>query len=128
MKEPCKTQHVLQTLRIFGKGSPKVIGLSSRELGLKSVLLTPTPASGTFFSFSAITNFSLSFLNLNFIFYIYTLLYLFVCLFLAALGLHCCMQAFSSCGAQVSHCSGFSCFGAQALGYVGFSSCGTGAH
>ena len=25
---------------------------------------------------------------------------LFICLFLAALGLHCCMQAFSSCGEQ----------------------------
>ena len=40
------------------------------------------------------------------------------------LGLHCCAQAFSSCsewgllstcGAQASHCSGFSCCGARAL-------------
>ena len=40
------------------------------------------------------------------------------------LGLHCCAQAFSSCsewgatlrcGAQASHCSGFSCCGAWAL-------------
>ena len=45
--------------------------------------------------------------------------------FLAALGLCCCMRAFSSCrewgvtlrcGARASHCGGFSCFGAQALG------------
>ena len=43
--------------------------------------------------------------------------------FLAALGLHCCPQAFFSCGeqgnyflvVQASHCSGFSCCGAQAL-------------
>ena len=47
-----------------------------------------------------------------------------VCLFVAALGLHCCMQAlsswggwglFSNCGAWASHCSGFSFSGAQAL-------------
>ena len=52
----------------------------------------------------------------------YTLLYLF--LFLAALGLHCCSWAFSSCREQgllsscnagTSHFDGFSC-GAQALG------------
>ena len=44
--------------------------------------------------------------------------------FLAALGLCCCMQAFSSCGeqgysscgARASHCSGFSCCRARALG------------
>ena len=44
---------------------------------------------------------------------------------LVALGLHCCVQALSSCGergllsscgAQASHCSGFSCHGQQALG------------
>ena len=29
--------------------------------------------------------------------------------FLAALGLHCCAQAFSSSSAQASHCGGFSC-------------------
>ena len=28
-----------------------------------------------------------------------------------------------SCGAQASHCSGFSCCGAPAIGRVGFSSC-----
>ena len=51
------------------------------------------------------------------------LLYLFI--YLAALGLRCCAWAFSSCGewgllfrcgAQASHCGGFSCCGAQALG------------
>ena len=61
-------------------------------------------------------------------------------LFLAVLGLHCCWWAFSSCseqglrsscGARASHCGGFSCFRAQALGPVGsvvakhrLSSCG----
>ena len=29
----------------------------------------------------------------------------------------------SSCGAQASHCHGFSCCGARALGHSGFSSC-----
>ena len=46
-------------------------------------------------------------------------------LFLAALGLHCCMQAFSSfsergpcssCSVQASHCGDFSCCRSQALG------------
>ena len=49
-------------------------------------------------------------------------MYVFVSLFLAALGLCCCMQAFSHCsergslhcGAQASHSGGFSCCGAQA--------------
>ena len=49
-------------------------------------------------------------------------------LFSATLGLHCCMQAFSSCSkwgllssccAQASHCGGFSCCRAQALGVMG---------
>ena len=53
-------------------------------------------------------------------------------LFLAVLGLHCCLRAFSSCGelellsrcsARASLCGGFS-RGECALGYVGFSSCG----
>ena len=44
---------------------------------------------------------------------------------MAVLGLHCCMQAFSSCGKWgvtlpcgewAAHCGGFSCCGAQALG------------
>ena len=46
-------------------------------------------------------------------------------LFMAVLGLHCCVRAFSSCcmqgflsscGAWASHCSGFSCCGAHTLG------------
>ena len=44
---------------------------------------------------------------------------MFVCLFLiiclVALGHHCRVQSFSSCGVRASHHSGFSC-GAQALG------------
>ena len=56
----------------------------------------------------------------------------FIYLFLLALGLLCWMQAFSSrgergllssCGVQASHCGGFSCCEAQALGCVGCSSC-----
>ena len=52
-------------------------------------------------------------------------IYKVVCLFLVALGLRCCARAFYSCselagtlhcGAQPSHCDGFSCCGAQALG------------
>ena len=50
---------------------------------------------------------------------------------MVVLGLHCCTHAFSSCGqwgllcsysAWASHCGGFSCRGAQALGCMGFSS------
>ena len=44
-------------------------------------------------------------------------------LFLAVLGLCCCARAFSSCSergllfiVRASHCGGFSCCGAQALG------------
>ena len=57
-------------------------------------------------------------------------------LFLAALGLRCYARAFSSsgergllfhCSAWASHCGGFSCCGARALGHAGFSTCGTGA-
>jgi len=37
-------------------------------------------------------------------------------LFLAVPGLHCCVQAFFSCGKQgASHCGDLSCCGAQAL-------------
>ena len=48
----------------------------------------------------------------------------FIYLLLAALGLRCCVQAFSTCGewgatlrcgAQASHCGGFSCCGAHGL-------------
>ena len=44
------------------------------------------------------------------------LIFLKFILFLAVLGLRCCAWAFSSCGEWVSHCSGFSCCGARALG------------
>ena len=52
----------------------------------------------------------------------------FIYLFLATVGLCCYTWAFSSCskqgllsscGARASHCGGFSCCGAQALGHVG---------
>ena len=39
-----------------------------------------------------------------FVFFFFFKIYL----FLAALGLHCCSWAFSCCGVQASHCSGFS--------------------
>ena len=69
----------------------------------------------------------------------------FIYLFLAALGLRCCSWAFPSygerallftayCSGQASHCGGFSCCGARALGTrasvivaCGLSSCGTRA-
>ena len=44
----------------------------------------------------------------------------FLFMFLAALGLHCCARAFSSCGVRASHYGDFSYGGAQAL-----DSCGT---
>ena len=72
--------------------------------------------------------------------YYYFILFIFIYLFLlAALGL-CCARAFSHCGEQGllfvnsahSHCGGFSCCGAQALGMkvsvvvaCGLSSCGS---
>ena len=56
----------------------------------------------------------------------------FIYLFLAVLGLCCWMQAFSSwhrlelpSSMQASHCSGFSCCRAWALGCTGFSSWGS---
>ena len=59
---------------------------------------------------------------------------LFVCLFMAALGLYCCTQAIIHCGARASHCGDFSCCRAQALGTRasvvsahGLSSCGSWA-
>ena len=67
----------------------------------------------------------------------YTQTYVFLYyLFLAVLGLHCCMGfslvaasrrelLFSSCGARASHCSGFSCCEAQTLEQAGFSTCNT---
>ena len=66
------------------------------------------------------------FFFLNNCFCFYNLFYLFIYLFLAALGL--------CCGAWAPHCGGFSCCGAQALGarasvvaVRGLSSCGSRA-
>ena len=61
---------------------------------------------------------------MRFILFFYKFIY-FIYLFLAALGLHCCTQAFSGCcergllrcGAWASHCSGFSCCRARALAH-----------
>ena len=63
--------------------------------------------------------------------------YLFIYLFLAVLGGSSLLSGpfsscdeqmlLSSCGVQTSHCTGFSRFGAGALGHVGFSSCSTWA-
>ena len=57
-----------------------------------------------------------SFVCTNFFFFFQNKFYL----FLAALGLRCCVRAFSShglrCGVWASHCGGFSCFGARSLG------------
>ena len=64
-------------------------------------------------------------------------IYLFIYLFLAALGLRCWLPAFShfaerglvsGYGAWASHWGGFSCCGAQALGHSGFSSGGARAY
>ena len=65
-----------------------------------------------------------------FVFFFFNLFIYFIYLFLAALGLPCCVRAFSSCGewgllfvavrglliVVASHCGGFSCCGARALG------------
>ena len=71
--------------------------------------------------FSLLADFGLPWTSLNFLKkFIY-----FIYLSSAALSLHCCTRAFSSlrwtgatlrCGARASHCGGFSCCGAQALG------------
>ena len=77
------------------------------------------------------------------IFFLFINLFILFYLFLAVLGLCCCTQAFSSCGeqgatlrcgARASHCSGFSCCRAWALGMGasvvvarGLSSCGAQA-
>ena len=73
-------------------------------------------------------------MEMQMLFFKINLLLLFVFLFLAALGLRCCVWAFSSCGVLASHCGGFSCCGARALGrwtsvgvVRGLSSCGSWA-
>ena len=48
----------------------------------------------------------------------------FIYLFMAALGLHCCARAFSSCGAQACHCSDFPSSLEQLLGHQGLVACG----
>ena len=62
--------------------------------------------------------------------------YLFIYLLLVVLGLRCCGGFFSSsdergllpsCDAKASHCGGFSCFRAQALGCLDYSDCGSRA-
>ena len=58
-----------------------------------------------------------------------------VCVYLAVMGLLCCLGIsrwqraglLSGCGVWASNCSGFSCGGAQAFGRAGFSSRGTWA-
>ena len=50
-------------------------------------------------------------------------LYLFIFGWAGSLLLH---QLFSSCGMQTSHCSGFSCCRARAVGRLGFSNCNAG--
>ena len=77
-----------------------------------------------------------------FIFYRNCLFFLIYFILLAGLGRRCCARAFSSCGergllccgAQASHCNGFTCWGARALGAWasvvvtrGLSSCGSQA-
>ena len=62
------------------------------------------------------------FMDISHEFFLYTFLLKNIYLYLAVLGLHCCVQAFSSCSAQVSHCGGFSFCRAQPLGYAAFSS------
>ena len=71
--------------------------------------------------------FSIQFKVLNSFFSVFLFIYLFIYLFIAVLGLRCCTWAFSSCGergllyssrcsARASHCRGFSCCKAWALG------------
>ena len=68
--------------------------------------------------------------NFSFLFIKYILKKLFTYfwlhwVFIAALGLSLLMvsRGYSSCTVLVSHCSGFSCFEAWALGHAGFSCC-----
>ena len=53
--------------------------------------------------------------------------FLFIHLFLAVVGLCCCVRALSTCGTEASHCSGIACHGARVLRRAGFSSCSTRA-
>ena len=58
--------------------------------------------------------------------YIYVCMYVCIYSILAAVGLLCCEQAFSSCSAWASYDDDFPCREAQALRYMGFSSYGSG--
>ena len=69
--------------------------------------------------------FSLPESNCYLFFFFFILKPLFVHSFLAVLGLRCCAQTFSTCGAKAAHCGSFSCCRAQSLGYTGFSSRGS---
>ena len=75
------------------------------------------------------------FVFLKIIYFVYLFIYLFI-LFLAALGLRCCTQAFSSrgergatlhCSMQASHCGGFSLLQSTGSRHAGFSTCSTQA-
>ena len=58
------------------------------------------------------------------------ILFIFYWVFLAVHGLFSScgeQQLLSSCGAQASHCGGFSCWGARALEHSGVRSCSTWA-
>ena len=59
----------------------------------------------------------------------HSILFCFLSIYLSmvAWGLHCCLQAFSSCTVGAAHCSGFSHYGAQTLEGVGIRSCGSWA-
>ena len=59
----------------------------------------------------------------------YQLLFCFlnIYLVLTLLGLCCCMGFFSSYSVWASRCGGFPCCEVQALGHMGFSSCGSKA-
>ena len=59
----------------------------------------------------------------------YQLLFCFlnIYLFLTLLGVCCCMGFFSSYSVWASRCGGFSCCEGQAVGHMGFSSCGSKA-
>ena len=93
----------------------------SRMRGLKAISMTGIKKSSRDHLHHACS--SIFFFNINLFTYLF--IYLFIYLFMAALGLRCCTQAFSSCGERgllfgcgswPSHCSGFSCCRARALG------------
>ena len=96
--------------------SSKHLGALSQGLCVERFSFLESPCINA--TFLELLEFFLSFLNIYFI-------NLFIHLFLAVLGLHCCAWAFSSCkdwglfsscGVGASHCGGFSSCGAWALG------------